>query len=130
MSAVKDPVGHTAASLVSGNVGDLQQLVEQQFQLTRQEIEEELRQRTEAATIVVAGMAVLFLDAIVFCQALALVLHWVASTPSTDPARLSLWACYAVVAGMLIVIGAIVTLLGRSRFKSIQKVRNPAMEIL
>ena len=130
MSAVEDPSGHTAASLVTGIVGDLQQLVEQQFQLTRQEIEVELRLRTAAATMVVIGMAVLFIDAIVACQALALLLHWAASPPGTDPAWLSLWSCYALVAGVLVVIGVIVTVVGCARFKSIKKFGNPVSEIL
>ena len=55
---VKDPPDQTAASLVSGILGDLQHLVEQQFRLTRREIEDEIRQRTTAAAVLVLGATV------------------------------------------------------------------------
>lgn len=124
------PSEQTAASLVSGIVGDLQQLIEQQFQLTRQEIEEELRQRAEAATILFVGVAVLFLDAIVVCQSLVLLLHWWTSPAGTDAAWLPLWMCSAIVAAVLVVIGGMITQVGRHRFKSTVKAMNPATEIL
>lgn len=131
MSVVEHhPSDQTAASLVSGIVGDLQQLVEQQFQLTRQEIEEELRQRSAAATILFVGVALLFLDAMIVCQSLALLLHWATSPAGTDPAWLPLWMCYATVAAALVTVGGIVTHVGRSRFKSTVKAKNPATEIL
>ena len=131
MSAVVEgPSEQTAASLVTGIVGDLQQLVEQQFQLTRQEIEQELRRRAGAAAIVCGGVIVLFLDALVICQTLALLLHWLTSPPATDPAWLSLWVCYAIIAAVLVVIGGSVTLFGRARFNSVQSARNPVTEIL
>ena len=131
MSVVEQhPADQTAASLVSGIVGDLQQLVEQQFQLTRHEIEEELRQRAGAATILFVGVALLFLDAMVVCQSLALLLHWATSPAGTDPAWFPLWMCYAAVAAVLVGMGGIVTQIGCSRFKSTVKAKNPATEIL
>ena len=131
MSVVEQhPSDQTAASLVSGIVGDLQQLVEQQLQLTRHEIEEELHQRAGAATILFVGVALLFLDAMVVCQSLALLLHWATSPTGTDPAWFPLWMCYATVAGVLVGMGGIVTQIGRSRFKSTVKAKNPATEIL
>ncbi len=99
----------TAASLVSGILDDLQHLVEQQFQLTRREIDEEIRQRAAAGAVFAVGMGVLFLDAIVFSLTLAHLLHRVASPPSTDPAWLPLWACYAVLWAVFVVIGGVLT---------------------
>ncbi len=131
MSAeVEYPPEQTAASLVSGILCDLQHLVEQQFQLTRREIEEELRQRAAAAAVFGLGMAVFFIDAIVICLTLAHWLHWVASPPGTDPAAIPLWVCHAVVAALLVVIGGILALVGRARFRSIDPYQNPVTEIL
>ena len=127
---VEVPPVQTAASLVSGILGDLQHLVEQQFQLTRREVEEELRQRAAAAAVFAVGMGVFFLDAIILCLTLAHLLHWMASPPGTDPAWFPLWACYAVVATVLIVIGGILTQVGRVRFSTINPYQNPATEIL
>ena len=127
---VEYPPEQTAASLVSGILGDLQHLVEQQFQLTRREIEEELRQRVAAAAVFGLGVGVLFLDAIVLCLTAAHLLHWAASPSGTDVAWLPLWACYAVVAAVLAVSGGIMVLVGRARFRSIDSFKNPVTEIL
>lgn len=53
----KAPPLRTAASLVTDVLSDLQLLIEQQFQLTRCEIEDELRQRVTPAVIFGAGLA-------------------------------------------------------------------------
>jgi len=127
---LEDRSGQTAASLVSGILDDLQDLVEQQFQLTRREIEEEIRQRAAAAAIFTLGLGVFFLDAIVLSLTLAHLLHWVASPPGTDPAWLPLWACHAVLAAVLVVIGGVLTWVGRARFRSIDRSQNPVTEFL
>ena len=127
---VEYPPEQTAASLVSGILGDLQHLVEQQFQLTRREIEEELRQRVAAAAVLGIGVGVLFLDAFVLCLTAAHLLHWVASPAGTDPPGIPLWACYAVVGAMLAISGGILVLMGRARFRSIDPFQNPVTEIL
>lgn len=129
-SDFEDPPEPTAASLVSGILGDLQHLVEQQFRLTRQEIEDELRQRAAAAAIFAVGIGIGLVDAIVLCLSLAHLLHWATSPPASDPAWLPLWACYAVLAAMLTFVGGILAHLGRTRFHSITPSPNPAGEIL
>lgn len=120
----------TAASLVSGILGDLQHLVEQQFQLTRREIEEELRLRTAAAALFGLGAGVLFLSASVVCLTLIHLLHWIASPSGADPAWLPLWACHAVVAAVLAASGGILAQVGLARFRSIKSFQNPVTEIL
>ena len=127
---VEDPPEQSAASLVSGILGDLQHLVEQQFQLTRREVEDELRQRASAAAVFGLGMGVFLLDAIVLCLTVAHLMHWMASPPGTDPAWLPLWACHAVVAAVLVVIGGILAVVGRAKFRSIDPFQNPVTEIL
>ena len=127
---LEEPPAQTAASLVSGIVGDLQRLVEQQFQLARREIEEGLRLRAAAATVFGLGVVVFFLDAIVLCLTLAHLLHWVTSPSGTDPARFPLWACHAVVAAVLAVIGVIFACVGRAKFRSINPLPGSATETL
>ena len=127
---VEYPPGQTAASLVSGILGDLQHLVVQQFQLTRREVENELRQRVAAPAVFGLGMAVFFLDAMALCLTLAHLLHWVVSPPGADPAWLPVWAYHAVVALVIAVIGGILAMVGRAKFRPIDLYQNPATEIL
>ncbi len=129
-TALEDPIDQSAASLVSGILGDLQLLVEQQFQLTRQEIEEELRLWAAAAMVFALGMGAFLVAAIVLCLTAANLLHWAALPPGTDPAWLPLWACHATVAAAVAVIGGILVQRGRAKFKAIDVYRNPASEIL
>jgi len=117
-------------SLVSGIVNDIQDLVKQQLQLTRREIEEDLRKTKEAASILALGLAIAFLGAIPFCLMLVHLLHWLASPALTDPARLPLWACHGVVAVVLFVLGASLAAVGRQKFKSVHPLDNPATEAL
>ena len=130
LTDIEYPPEQTAASLVSGILGDLQQLVDQQFQLTRREIEVELRQRAEAAAVFGLGVGFLFLAAISLCLSLSHLLHWVASPIGTDPASFPLWACHAVVAAVLAITGGIVACVGRAKFKSIVPFQNPTAEII
>lgn len=128
-SDIEVPREPTAASLVSGNLGDLQHLVEQQFRLTRQEIEDELRQRAAAAAIFVVGIGIGLVDAIVLCLSLAHLSHRAKSPQFTHLARLPFWDCYAVLAAMLTFVGGNLSQLGRNRFHSITPSLNPASEM-
>jgi uncharacterized membrane protein YqjE len=127
---VQDPPQQTASSLVTGILGDLQRLVEQQFQLTRREIEEELRQRLAAAAVFALGIVALVFGAGLACLSLTHLLYWAASPAGADPAWLPLWACQAMVAAVLCLIGGSLALVGRTRFRSIIPYHNPASEIL
>lgn len=127
---LSDPPVQTAASLVGGILGDLQHLVEQQFELTRREIEEEVRQRVSAAVMVGFGAGGVFVGAVGLCLALAHLLHWAAAPAGTDPGWIPLWACHALVATVLAVIGGILIQVGRTWFTSIESFHNPITEIL
>ncbi len=127
---LQDPPQQTAAALLSGILGDLQHLVEQQFQLTRREIEDELRQRMAAAAVFASGMVALILGVIMACLAAVHLLHWAAVPAEIDSAWLPLWACYAVVAAVLCVLGGILAMVGRARFRAIHPYHNPATELL
>lgn len=129
-SDVQAPTEQTAASLVGGILGDLQRLVEQQFELTRQEIEEEVRLRVAAAAIFSVGVGLFALGAVEFCLALAHLLHWATSAAGTDTAWLPLWGCHAVVAVVFVVLGGILAQVGRAKFMSVQSFHNPITEIL
>jgi hypothetical protein len=120
----------SATSLVDGIIGDVQELVEQQFRLTRREIEEDLRKGMAAVLVMGLGIGVFFLGVGALCLALVYLLHWGASPAGTDLAWFPLWACYAVVGAWLSVLGGVLAGVGRTLFKSINPMKNPAKEPL
>jgi len=120
----------TATSLVTGIIDDIQELVKQQFQLARREVEQDVRKATQGALYFALSAGILFIGAIVSCFALAHLLHWATSPVATDPARFPLWACYGVVGVALLAIGGVLACVGRMKFKTIDPVHNPATEAL
>lgn len=106
----------TAASLVGGIVGDLQHLVQQQFQLTRREIELQVRQYAIAAAIVGLGGVMILVAGVAVCLALSHLLYWFASPATTDPASVPLWACHALAAAAFAIIGGLMVHNGRAEF--------------
>jgi hypothetical protein len=130
ISNIQDRSEPSMTSLVGGIADDLQTLLKQQLQLTRHEIEEEVRKSKEAVALLAVGIATLFLGAIVLCLGLSHLLHWATSPPATDLARFPLWACHGVVGVALVVIGGLVAWVGRGKFQSIHPLDNPATEAL
>ena len=126
----EDPQPQSPLTLISGILVDLEHLVEQQLRLTRREIEQEIRQRSVATGILVAGLGAFFLAAMTLCLTMAHLLHWVTSPPGTDPASLPLWSCYAIVAALLLLSGGILAQLARVRFNAVVPCGNPVTELL
>lgn len=110
----------TASELVGGIVGDLRHLVDQQLHLTWLEIEEESHLLKAALGKVALGAGVASLGALAACLMLVHLLHWLTSPVNSDPAALPLWACYALVATMLLVSGIILLQIGRSQLDSME----------
>ena len=120
----------SAGALVTGILGDLQLLVEQQFQLTRCEIEQELRQRAAATAVYGAGMAGYFLSALMLSLSAAHSLHWALNPTFSDSAKLPLWACEGAVAFVLLCIGTLLVHLGRIQLRAVTKCQNPTTSLL
>jgi len=118
------------STLVRDIVTDMGDLVKQQLQLTRREIEEDLRKSKEAASIFVLGAASLFLGGIAFCLMLAHLIHWLTEPAGVDQAWVPLWGCHAIVSGLFLALGAALAAVGREKMKSINALRNPATEAL
>lgn len=125
----KAPPLRTAASLVTDILSDLQLLIEQQFQLTRCEIEDEFRQRVTAAAICGAGLANWLVSLMLASLAAANGIYSAMLPDSTDSEPLALWGCQLGIAGVLFVIGAVLIALGRQRFRDVTSSQNPATQL-
>ena len=120
----------STTSLVGGIIDDMQDLVKQQVQLTRNEISGEIQRASEAAQFFAVGAAILFFGAFTLCLALVYLLHWASSPTGSDAAKIPLWACYALVGGPLTVVGGVLTWMGRAKMQTIHPLQNPATEAL
>jgi len=117
------------STLVTGIVSDLHDLLKQQLQLTRREIEEDLRKAREAASLFALGAGICFLGGIALCFMMVYLLYWLASHMA-DPASFPLWACHGVVGLVLVVIGASLAYVGRQKLQSVNPLDNQATEAL
>jgi len=108
--------------LLSGIVSDAEDLVQQQFALFRAEIKQDLREARQAFMPLIAGGMVLFLGAIVLCFAVVYILD-----AATD---LPLWACYSIVAAILLVGGGIAVAMGLEKLREIPPVGEKTVEEL
>ncbi len=125
----KAPPLKTAASLVTDVLSDLQLLIEQQFQLTRCEIEDEFLQRVFAAAIFGAGLATWLVSLMLASLAAANGLYLAMLPNPKHSAELPLWGCQLGVAGVLCVVGAVLITLGRRRFRDVISSQNPAAQL-
>lgn len=116
----KAPPEHTAAALLAGIVGDLQNLVQQQVLLVREEVGVELRDRTAAGAVIGLGSGTALVGGFTLCQSLSHLLYWMLTPDELDPGRLPLWACFGLVAVLFLTIGGIVVSVGLARFRNIR----------
>jgi hypothetical protein len=117
------PEQQSMTSLVTGIVSDFQDLVKQQLQLTRREIEADLRKTREAASLWAVAIGTLGLGALVLCLMVVHLIHWLA-TPAAemarqDPASLPLWVCHAIVGVVLVVAGWCLLLAGKKKIDAV-----------
>jgi len=111
---------NSVGSLVGGILSDVQDLIKQQLQLTRKEIEADFRKTREAASVLALGLGITFLGGFSLCLMLAHLLHYYSFPANTvrDTANLALWACYGIVAAVFLVAGGCVTYAGKKKFDS------------
>jgi hypothetical protein len=120
----------STTSLVGGIIDDVQDLVKQQIELTRQELKEEMRKASDAVECYVAGGGILFLGLFFVGLALVHLLHWMSSPAGADVGRIPLWGCCALVGGAVSLMGAVIAWTGRTKLASIHPLHNRATEAL
>jgi hypothetical protein len=122
----------SATSLVTGIVGDLQDLIKQQLALTRKEIEADLRKTRQAASLLVAGLLTLVPAAFTLCLMLAHLLYYLTASPvgSNDVNPLPLWACYGIVTAVLTAVGGVMAFAGKKKFDSFNPLPDESTQVL
>jgi len=122
---------NSVAGLVSGIVTDVQDLIKQQLQLTRKEIEADFRKTREAASLLIAGIGVAFFGGFALCLMLAHLMHFLTTPVGVrDPATLPLWACHGIVAAVLLVVGGGMAFAGKKKFDSFNPLPDESAQVL
>jgi len=111
------------ASIVSGIIGDFQELIKQQMDLFKTEVSEELRKTREALATLVIGLIVLFLGAALLSVMLVHLLGWLLP-------NMPLWVCYLLVGGGISAVGGILTGVAWKQFQSFHAVPEQSVEAL
>jgi hypothetical protein len=99
----------TVAELVSGIADDTKRLFRQQYQMLRAEIREDFRRTKSAVKYMGLGVAGVLAGALFLVVALPLLINWAFNLPS--------FAGWAIVGGLLVVLGAIALLVGKRIFE-------------
>jgi hypothetical protein len=109
-----DVPGHrepSVTSLVSGIIADLQQLIQQQVAMVRQEIRDDVCKTKQVAFSLVVGAGITVGGGVLLLLMLTLLLHWVAP-------QLPLWACCGLVGSVVTAVGGILVYSGVRQFQS------------
>jgi hypothetical protein len=123
---------NSVASLVSGIVTDVQDLIKQQLQLTRKEIEADFRKTREAASVLALGVGIFFFGGFAFCLMLAHLIHFLAIPAGyvRDTATIPLWGCYGIVAAVFLVVGGCIAFAGKKKFDSFNPLPDESAQVL
>jgi len=112
--------GASFTSLVKGIVNDVGDLIKQEFRFASAELKTDLRRTGEASRSLAIGIAIALPGLGLLILMLVHLLHWLSIPAGTnpDPAKLPLWACYAIVGGLLTLGGGLLVLAGKKKFDS------------
>jgi predicted lysophospholipase L1 biosynthesis ABC-type transport system permease subunit len=104
------PAGEpTVTQLVSGIAEDAQRLIRQQYQMLRAEVKEDIRRTKTALKYMGLGIAASLVGAMFLVIALPLLINWAFNLPA--------WAGWAIVGGVVLVVGLIALFAGKRVFE-------------
>jgi Putative Actinobacterial Holin-X, holin superfamily III len=110
-------------ALVSGIVGDAQDLLKQQLQLFKHELKAELRITVEAVLAFAACACLGFVGLLLIAFMAAYLLQWAAP-------GLPLWACFGIVGLVLLVVSSTLGYAGKLKLDSFRATSNEALHAL
>jgi len=119
---LQSPPEPNLSKLVTGILNDAQELFRQQVTLVRHEIKEDFRKTKEAAAPLALGLWLAVLGSIVFSAAVALFL--------TEVVRLPSWVSFALVGGVVGLVGGVLCYVGKKKFESFNPLPEKSAEAL
>ena len=113
----------SVTELVSGIVGDVQDLGRQHLARFRHEVKEDFRKAGDATASLASGLAVAQVGGLLISFMLIELLHVLAP-------GLPLWSCYGIVGGVIVVVGMIAVMNGIQKFKSVESLSKETADIM
>jgi len=117
---VGPPEGQTVTGLVSGIIGDAQELLKQQVALVRAEIKADFQRTLQALVMLAVGSLAAVPAVFLVCNMFVYMLH--------ELAGLSQWASYGIVGGAFLVLSAVLIGVGIQRFRSFNPLPDQSVE--
>jgi len=118
------------AALVREIVTDIGDLIGQQVQFAKAEIKSDVQKSMTTASLFALAAASLFIGVVFFGLMVVHLLHWLTITGQTDPARLPLWGCHAIVAAMFLASGAVLGFIGKKTWDAFTPVPSQTAQTL
>lgn len=125
---VQTPPDTSVTRLVQGIVGDIGDLIKQQFQFAQTELKSDIHKTGETLRIFGVAVGVLSLGLIVLSLMLVHLLHWLTLPAGADPAGLPLWACHGIVGILFLATGGILFFAGKHKLDSFNPLPNKTAE--
>lgn len=114
--------GASLTGLVTGILSDAQDLMKQQVALLRTEIREDFRKTKEAGLTMIGGAICAAVGGLLLCLMVVYLLHWATELP--------LWGCFAIVGGLLSLVGAALIWAGKAKFETFNPLPDQSAEAL
>jgi uncharacterized membrane protein len=112
------------SGLIGGIVEDAEKLIEQQFTLLKHDVRKDVQRAKDTAVLLGAGVGVLVAAGLLLLFMLVHLLFWLAGP------QLPLWACFAIVGGVLGVIGGVVLYRGKQKLDKLNVVPEQSAEAM
>jgi hypothetical protein len=120
---LKNENDQSVTSLVGGIVQDAQELLKQQFELLKHEVRTDVGKLKTGAQVIGAGAAIGVLGSFLLSIALALGLQ-------TAVPALPLWACFAILGGIFLVVGGGLYAVGLGQIQTVHPLSDETGEAL
>jgi len=120
----------TATNLISGILGDFQDLLRQQFTLIKEECLEDWKKTKEAGLLLAVSLIPLASGGVLMAFMLVHLLHWATMPSGADPASLPLWACFGIVGLVLAGVGGVLFMMGLGNFRSMNPLHGDSVHAM
>jgi hypothetical protein len=120
LHSTQDP---SVTSLVTGIIGDAQELFKQQFELFKHEVRDDFRKTKEGGLTLAGAGGLGLVGAILLVQMLVYLTQWLVP-------ELALWACFGIWGALMFGMGVVLFFIGKTTLDTIDPVPEKSAQAL